>query len=277
MLHFRKMHGLGNDFVILDARMTNIELSDEEIQYICDRKRGIGCDQLIILEISEGFQETLFMRIFNTDGSEARACGNATRCVADILMNEEDMNSCVIETVAGMLNCRRSEDGLITVQMGVPKRDWKEIPLSKKVDTDHLPLMSESVSDPIAVNIGNPHCVFFVDNIADNWGDKAVEEQGKLFELDPLFPDRTNVEFVEILAPDHVRMRVWERGAGITDACGSGACAVAVAAITRGLTERKMTVTLDGGDLVLEWVSDDAQISMTGPVSYVFEGQLNLS
>ena len=270
MLNFKKMHGLGNDFVILDARVADISLSAEQIRYICDRKRGVGADQLILIEISEGFQETAFMRMFNSDGSIVRACGNATRCVADLLMTEEGMQSVVIETISGMLNCRRADGGLITVDMGKPKFGWRDIPLSKEMDTAHLPLMSDAVSDPVAVNIGNPHCIFFVDSLEAIF----VEQEGKRFEVDPLFPDRVNVEFVQVSAPDHVRMRVWERGAGITDACGSGACAVVVASVLRGLTERKVVVTLDGGDLTIEWPDDDAQVSMTGPVSYVFDGKI---
>ena len=271
-LNFRKMHGLGNDFIILDARVSDIALSTEEIRFLCNRQRGIGADQLVIMELSKGFQETTFLQMYNADGSSLKACGNVTRCVADLLMNEEGMEVAVIETISGLLNCRRTAEGLITVEMGRPKLNWEEVPLSKKVDTAHLPLMSEAVSDPIAVNMGNTHCVFFVDSLEDI----SVEREGKRFETDPLFPDRANIEFVEVLAPNHVRMRVWERGAGVTQACGSGACGVVVAAILRGLTERKVTVTLDGGDLEIEWAKDKAQVFMTGPVAYVFEGSIEL-
>lgn len=278
MINFKKMHGLGNDFVIFDARVKDINLSRAQIQWIADRKRGVGCDQLIVLEVSESFQETTFMRIYNPDGSEAEACGNATRCVADILMREEQVDQIVIETVVGALNCSRAENDQVTVQMGEPKLKWNEIPLSMECDTLHLPYTAndDEPRDPVAVSMGNPHCVFFVDDTVDALGDKGVEKFGKRYETDPLFPNRTNVEFVEVLAPDHVRMRVWERGAGITDACGSGACAVAVAAIRRGITNRKMTVTLDGGDLIIDWPSDDAQVAMTGPVAYSFEGQIKV-
>ncbi len=265
MLNFKKMHGLGNDFVILDGRENGLALTLEQRRFIADRQRGVGCDQLIILERSENWSETNFMRIYNPDGSEAEACGNATRCVADLLMREDNVNSMVIETVAGNLNCWQEDEGLVRVDMGVPKLEWRDIPLSKEADTLNLPLEG----DPVAVNIGNPHCVFFVDEISS---DKSVEVQGRRFELDPLFLNKTNVEFVQIVTPNHVRMRVWERAAGITQACGSGACAVAVAAIRRGLTERKMTVTLDGGDLTIDWPSDDAPVHMTGPVTYVFDG-----
>lgn len=266
------MHGLGNDFVILDGRENGLNLLIEQRRFIADRKRGVGCDQLIIIERSKNWSETNFMRIFNPDGSEAEACGNATRCVADLLMREDNVDSLVIETVAGSLNCWQEGEQMVRVDMGQPKLLWQEIPLFKECDTLHLPLNG----DPVAVSMGNPHCVFFVDNIADKWGDKVVGEIGKEFETDPLFPKKTNVEFVEVLSPTHLKMRVWERVAGITQACGSGACAVAVAAIRRGLTERKMTVSLDGGDLIIDWPSDKAPVHMTGPVSYVFDGSLSI-
>lgn len=270
MLNFKKMHGLGNDFVILDARENGLELSLEQKRLIADRRRGIGCDQLLVIERSKNWAETNFMRIYNPDGSEARACGNGTRCVAHLLMREDQVDNIIIETVAGSLNCWREAEQLVRVEMGKPNLKWDEIPLSKECDTLYLPFNDK----PVAVNVGNPHCVFFVENIAGKWTDKLVEEHGKQVEIAPLFPERANVEFVEILARDHVRMRVWERGTGITQACGSGACAAAVAAIRRKLTDRKVTVTLDGGDLVIEWPSDDAPVSMIGPVTYVFDGQL---
>ncbi len=258
------MHGLGNDFVILDGRENGLNLSLEQRQLIADRKRGIGCDQLIVIERSKNWSETNFMRIYNPDGSEAEACGNATRCVADLLMTEDGVNNIVIETVVGGLNCWKEGEGLVRVEMGEPKLNWQDIPLSKECDTLNLPLNG----DPVGVSMGNPHCVFFVDSFEGI----SVEQQGKKFEIDPLFPNKTNVEFVEVLAHGHVRMRVWERSAGITQACGSGACAVVVAAIRRGLTDRKVIVTLDGGDLIINWPSDDAPVSMTGPVTYVFDG-----
>jgi len=269
---FTKMHGLGNDFVIFDARVKDIRLTRDDIRGISDRKRGVGCDQVIFLRASTNFQELVFLDMYNADGSDLEACGNATRCVADLLMREDQVDQVVLETVVGALNCSRAANGQVTVQMGHPTMKWDDIPLSKDCDTLHLPLEG----DPVGVGVGNPHCVFFVDNIAGNYGDQIIENLGRRFETDPLFPNKTNVEFVEILAPDHVRMRVWERGTGITDACGSGACAIAVAAIKRGLTDRKMTVKLDGGDLIIDWPSDDAQIAMTGPVAYSFDGVISL-
>ena len=278
------MHGLGNDFVILDGRENGLELSAEQVRHIADRKRGVGCDLVVLMKHSKNWQETTFCHLINADGSEIEACGNAVRCVADILMTENDVDNVIIETLFGALNCFREGDKMVRVEMGKPDLEWNKIPLSKECDILHLPLDG----DPAAVSMGNPHCIFFVDSKStsgaqarygglNEWPNSLVEELGSKFETDPLFPNKTNVEFVQVLAPDHVRMRVWERGCGITEACGSGACAIAVAAIRRGLTERKMTVTLDGGDLIISWPSDDAPVSMTGPVSYVFEGRIDLA
>ena len=247
MIKFRKMHGLGNDFVIMDA----IPLKKMDIQRICDRNRGVGCDQLIVLEPSA--RADIFMRIYNPDGSQAGACGNATRCVADIVMTDKGQKECTIETVSGILSCRHAGEKRVTVDMGVPKVG--------RVDL---------AGDPVTVDVGNPHCVFFVEDAQT----ADVAGIGPSIETHPLFLNRTNVEFVSVLGKDHLRMRVWERGAGITQACGTGACASAVAAITRGLTGRKVTVTLDGGDLTIEWREADGHIFMTGPLEYVFEGTI---
>ena len=283
MLNFKKMHGLGNDFVILDGRENGLTLTPEQVRMISDRKRGIGCDLAVLIKHSKNFQEIPFLHLINSDGSEIEACGNATRCVADVMMREEQMDHIVLETLNGSLNCWREGEDLVRVEMGTPKLGWRDIPLSEECDTNKLPFED----DAAAVNIGNPHCVFFVDTKdasvgqarlgpINDWSDEEITKVGKVFEKHPLFPNRTNVEFIEILSRDHIRMRIWERGCGITEACGSGACAVAVAAIRRGLTERKVTVTLDGGDLIINWPSDEAQVSMTGPVAYVFEGQTSL-
>ena len=280
------MHGLGNDFVIIDARETEgeagVTLTLDQVRFIADRKRGVGCDQLIMLERSKSWAEMNFMRIYNPDGGEAEACGNATRCVADLLMTEDNVDHIIIETVVGALNCWREAGGIVRVEMGKPQLNWQDIPLSQECDTLHLPLDG----DPVAVSMGNPHCVFFDFNktsgvqarygCLNDMSDEDIANLGRKFETDPLFPKKTNVEFVEVLDREHIRMRVWERGAGITQACGSGACAVAVAAIRRDLTERKITVTLDGGDLTIEWANDDAPVSMTGPVAYVFDGAMKL-
>ncbi len=269
-LPFIKMHGLGNDFVILDGRVNGLSLGGQAVRDIADRRRGVGCDQLIVLEKPADTKADVFMRIFNPDGSQAGACGNATRCVADLVMREKGAGRCAIQTIFCIMECTRTEgeEGLIAVNMGPPKLDWADIPLSSACDTLHLPLEG----DPVGVNMGNPHCVFFCANPED----EDVDKLGPKVEHDPMFPDRTNVEYVGILGPDHLRMRVWERGAGITQACGTGACAAAVAAIRRGLTGRKVLVTLDGGDLQIEWREGDNTVTMTGPVAYAFEGNMEL-
>ena len=269
-INFKKMHGLGNDFVIIDGRESGVTLTPDQVRFIADRHRGIGCDLVALMKYSQNWTETTFVHLINSDGSEIEACGNATRCIADIIMTEDGTDNCIIETVYGALNCWREGD-LVRVEMGRPQLDWQQIPLKAKSDTRHLPMEG----DPAAVNIGNPHCIFFIEDMTE-WNDERLIEFGREIEVDPLFPAKTNVEIVQVLARDHLRMRIWERGVGITAACGSGACAIAVAAIRRGLTERKMTVTLDGGDLQLYWPTDDSSVHMTGPVTYVFEGNVTI-
>lgn len=265
---FIKMHGIGNDFVILDERAQVFENKAELSKELGDRHFGVGCDQIIFMEPND--RADIFMRIYNPDGSESGACGNATRCVADILLTESGKTECVIETKAGLLKCTRADDGMVAVDMGEPKLQWNQIPLSKECDTINLPIGGGGVSHPVAVNMGNPHCVFFVDEV-----DKIdIAKIGVGFEYDAIFPERSNIEFVEVVNRGHVKMRVWERGAGITLACGSGACATAVAAIRRGLTGRKVQVEMDGGSLTLEWRESDNHVYMTGPVAYVFKGIL---
>ena len=252
-MKFKKMHGLGNDFVILDHRKDPAKLSHEFITHICDRHTGVGCDQLIVMEPSQ--KADFFMRIYNGDGSEAQACGNATRCVADIYLKETGAANCTIETLAGVLGGRAVGD-LIEIDMGAAKA------------VEDLSLADGGVENPVSVNMGNPHIVFFTPDVAA----LDIETLGPRFENDPLFPQRTNVEFVQVLSPDHLRMRVWERGAGVTLACGSGACAVMAAAAHRGLSDNKITLTLDGGDLTMELREEDNHILMTGPIAYVFDG-----
>lgn len=266
-LEFLKMHGLGNDFVILDARKRPLSLTQSQIRHISDRRRGVGCDQLITLEPSSGGAD-FFMRIHNPDGSEAGACGNASRCVADFFMTELGRDHCRIETISNIMECTRTPDGLITVDMGVPRLEWNEIPVQNQCDTLYLPIEG----DPVGVSMGNPHCVFFCGNPDD----VSVDKLGPNVEHDPFFPERTNVEYVGMLGPDHLRMRVWERGAGITQACGTGACAAAVAAVRRGLTGRRVRVTLDGGDLMIEWRETDGHVFMTGAVAYAFKGAISI-
>lgn len=272
-LAFSKMHGLGNDFVILDARARPLILSEGQVRLIADRRRGIGCDQLIILEPARQAGADLFMRIRNPDGSEAAACGNATRCIAGRVMEETGRDRAVIETVAGLLTAERSRDGAeIAVDMGRARHDWRDIPLAQACDTLHLPIELGPLTDPVAVNVGNPHAVFFVPDVTAI--DLAV--LGPQLEHHPLFPARANIEVVQVLDRGTLRMRVWERGAGITEACGSGACAVLVAAARRDLTGRVADVLLDGGRLRIEW-RESGHVRMTGGWTKSFEGQIDLA
>lgn len=268
---FLKMHGLGNDFVIFDGRAVLPALTPENIRRIADRHFGVGCDQLIVMEPS--VRGDVFMRIYNPDASEAGACGNATRCVASIIMQDAGKDEIIIETISGLLSCRAAGDGQVTVNMGRPCLDWQDIPLATAADTANVPLGSEGVANPVCISMGNPHAVFFVED-ADA---VPIERLGPRFERDPIFPKRANIEFAQVLDPTHIRVRVWERGAGVTLACGSGACAVAVAAVRRGLTGRGLKVTMDGGDLRLEWREEDDCVYMTGPVGRSFSGALDLS
>jgi diaminopimelate epimerase len=266
-VRFCKMHGLGNDFVVIDERVEPVALTPAQVRRIADRRRGVGFDQLLIIEPTTTHGADVFMRILNPDGGEAKACGNGTRCVADLVMREMGRDDIVIDTVAGTIGCRRNPDDSITCDMGQARTEWRDIPLAKEVDTAHLPLSIGEVGNPVAVGMGNPHVVFFVDDAES----VDLTRLGPVVESHSLFPDRTNVEFAQIVGPDTVRMRVWERGAGVTQACGSGACATAVAAHRRGLTGRLVRVQLDGGDLMIEWLSD-GRVTMTGPSAAVFTG-----
>jgi len=269
---FLKMHGLGNDFVVVDTRESATVFDDALVQHVGDRHRGVGFDQFITIEPPRSAGATVFMGIRNPDGSHSGACGNATRCVADLLMREQNVDRVVIETISGLLPSQRGSDGLITVDMGAPQLDWQHIPLAHPHDTLHLPLTVGPLADPVAVNMGNPHAVFFVPAVQAI----ALAELGPVVEHHPLFPARTNVDVVEVLSPTHLRLRVWERGAGITLACGSGACATLVAAVRRGVCERRATLTLDGGDLFIHWRDSDDHVLMTGPVATSFRGEFAL-
>jgi diaminopimelate epimerase len=269
-MRFIKMHGLGNDFVILDLRDGQSPPAPAKIAAIANRKTGVGCDQLILLLPRRSPESALFMDIYNQDGSMAEACGNATRCVASLIMKETGKDMVVIETVVGLLPCWKEPDGRITADMGEPKFGWKDIPLSEERDTLNLKIGEGKIKDPVGVNVGNPHAVFFVDDV----GSVDVQGIGPRFETDKLFPNKINVEFVQVKSPTQLRMRVWERNAGETHACGSGACATLVAAVRRGLAERKADVILDGGTLSLNW-REDNHVLMTGAAAQVFEGVLN--
>ncbi len=263
---FLKMHGAGNDFVIVDERARTIDFSPEQVRRLADRRRGIGCDQFITLHPPPAHTDAdLLMRIRNPDGSEAGACGNATRCVAELLFEQNGRPYQVIRTVAGDLPAERLADGRMRVDMGVARTGWDEVPLSHAADTLHLPLDG----DPAACSIGNPHVTFFVDD-----PDRVVRE-GPALERHALFPDRVNVGFARIVDRGLMRLRVWERGAGLTLACGSGASAAAVNAFRRGLTGRHVTVEMDGGTLELD-VTEAGRVLMTGPVATSFHGEVEL-
>jgi diaminopimelate epimerase len=271
-LPFLKMHGLGNDFVVLDARARRLDLSRDQRRWLADRHRGIGCDQLITLEPPVDPKADVFMRIHNADGSEARACGNATRCIAARVMGEKANGHAVIQTVAGLLATESLGNGEIAVDMGPARLDWHDIPVAAECDTLHMPVAFGPVADPVGVNVGSSHAVFFVDNVAAI----DVAQVGPKLEHHAFFPDRANIEFAQIIGPDHIRMRVWERGAGITLACGSGACATLVAAARRGLTSRKAIIDVDGGRLTLEWLPS-GNVQMTGPWTLSYAGEVDLS
>ncbi len=261
-LAFMKMHGLGNDFVVIDSRGGDSVVTSTLARAIGDRNRGVGFDQLA--EILSGKDSDIALNFWNADGSTAGACGNATRCVAQHVMAAIGTRNLSIRTPRGVLQTMLNDDGLVSVNMGQPQLDWNEIPLTRAIDPQHLPIKG----DPIAVGMGNPHCVLFVDDA------EAVDvyTQGRELEHDALFPQSTNVEFAQIRSRTEIRMRVWERGTGITLACGSGACATAVAAHIRGLTERVVKIELDGGWLTLDWRDDG--VWMTGPTAHVFSATL---
>lgn len=262
-LAFTKMHGAGNDFVIIDSRggATHGAMTAALARAIGDRHRGVGYDQLA--ELRDSDEADLALEFWNADGSRAGACGNATRCVAARVMAETGADRLTLRTARGLLVAMRA-GAQIWVNMGQPVLDWRAIPLARACDLDALPLPGQ----PAAVGMGNPHCIHFVPDAEA----APVAETGPLIEHDPLFPEATNVEFASILAPDHLRLRVWERGTGITLACGSGACAAAVAAHRRGLTGRRVTLSADGGVLQVDWRADG--VWLTGPVAHVFDGVL---
>ncbi len=262
-LGFMKMHGAGNDFVVIDSRGRPAVVTPALARSLGDRNRGVGFDQLA--EIRDSDSADFALDFWNNDGSRAGACGNATRCVSDYMMRQLGTQAVTLVTARGGLSALRLSDGRVSVNMGAPQLDWQSVPLSHQVDPLHLPL----AGDPVAVGMGNPHCVLFVENA------EAVDlpTVGPAYEHDPLYPQRTNVEFASLTGPDRLRMRVWERGAGITLACGSGACATAVAAHLRGLTGRRVVLDLDGGVLEIDWRDDG--VWMSGPVAHVFDGWLS--
>ncbi|TXL82065.1 diaminopimelate epimerase [Vineibacter terrae] len=274
---FRKMHGLGNDFVVLDARTRPLDLTPARRRAIADRRTGVGCDQLIVLEPPTERTADVFMRIYNPDGGEAGACGNATRCVAHVLMGERHSDAVVVQTVSGLLDSEKAGTGanglpIVSVDMGAARLDWRDIPVSEACDTLHLPLALGPVADPVGTSMGNPHATFFVDDLAA----VPVSTLGPQLETHKLFPERANIGFAQITGENRIRLKVWERGAGLTLACGSGACAALVAAARRGLAGRKADVIVDGGTLTIEW-QRDGHVMMTGDVAQSFAGTLDPS
>ena len=272
---FLKMNGTGNDFVVVEARSAPFAPTPEEVRAIADRQSGIGCDQLIAIEpAAKDEPADAFMRIWNADGGEVSACGNATRCVGWLLTEASEFSKVAIATAAGVLLAERVGDHRVRVDMGQPGLGWQDIPLAEEMDTRGIELQVGPIDAPIlhtpgCVNMGNPHVVFFVPDVAS----APVKQVGPLIEHHRLFPERTNVNFAEIVSPDHIRLRVWERGVGETRACGTGACATLVAAARRGLTGRKARIELAGGELEIEW-TPDGRVLMTGPIEVEFTGAL---
>jgi len=268
-MRYFKMNGCGNDFVIIDARSRgHLPLSQAQARAIADRKTGVGCDQVIALERS--IRGDAFMRIWNNDGGESNSCGNAARCVAWILMEEGKTDTRRIETGAGMLYAERGANGLITVDMGSPLLRWEEIPLMRPMNTERMAFSAGGLTEPGAVNMGNPHVVFFPESLDA----VDIESIGPKVERDPMFPEGVNVGFAEVRGPTQIRLRVWERGAGLTKACGTGACAAAVAAHRQERTARAVEVLVDGGSLHIDWRERDDRVLMTGPIELEGEGEL---
>jgi diaminopimelate epimerase len=257
---FHKMHGLGNDFVVIDARVEHLAMTEARARAIADRRTGIGCDQLILLEPST-FADAK-MRTFNADGSEVEICGNAARAVA-LLFGKP----AIFETMSGPVSVS-PQDGGATVDMGTPKFDWETIPLAYAMDTAAMPVGWETLQNPTAVNVGNPHVIFFVEEQARI----DLERLGPLIETDQLFPERINVNVATVTGPNNIALRVWERGTGLTRACGTGACATAVVAIRSKRASSPVMVSLPGGDLTITWAPGES-IRMTGPATHVFSGE----
>lgn len=269
-LNFVKMHGLGNDFVILNARERPLRLTGEQVRALADRRCGVGFDQMITLEPSD--RADVFMRIHNADGGEVDACGNAARCIAALLMAETGRDMATIDSPGGLLTAHQAGPGLVMVDMGAPRTDWREIPLRDEMDTLHLNLEADGLKDPVGVSIGNPHAVFFVDNVAAI----DLDTLGPRLEHDPLFPERANISAAQVGKNGGIRLRVWERGVGMTRACGTAACAARVAAARRGLGPRQGPVELDGGVLEIDW-REDGHVCMTGPAETAYTGSFDLS
>lgn len=273
---FLKMNGLGNDFVVVQTLTQSFDPTPEEIRAIAKRDGGIGCDQVIAIDPPKAEGASAYVRFWNSDGEETGACGNGTRCVAWLLMQSAGKTEVAFDTVAGRLSGVAAGEKLVTVDMGPPRLAWNQIPLAEEMNTARVelqvgPIDAPWVHTPVCVSMGNPHVVFFVDApVSDAFATKT----GSLVEHHPLFPEGVNVGFAYVESRDHIRLKVWERGAGLTAACGTGACAAQVAAVRRGLTDRKAKVEFESGALTIEWRESDGHVIMTGPVSMDFAGKL---
>jgi diaminopimelate epimerase len=272
---YLKMNGLGNDFVVIDARKRALNFTPDKVRWIADREQGIGCDQLIIMENPKSDDADIFMRIYNAEGGEVDACGNATRCIGHLMAEELGRAAVTIQTNAGLLQSVK-KGGQISVDMGVPRLQWQLIPLAEEFeDTTGIELQVGPIDNPVlhtpsVVNVGNPHAIFWVNDLAAH----DLSKHGPLLENHPIFPERANISLAQVISPTHIKVNVWERGAGLTQACGTAACAVGVAAVRKGLTENKVNVELPGGILEIEWREDDKHIIMTGPYEIEGEGEL---
>jgi diaminopimelate epimerase len=274
---FLKMHGLGNDFVILDGRARTLGLTQKSIGTIAHRQLGVGCDQLIVLEKPTEREADVFMRIYNPDGGEAGACGNATRCVASLLMDERKTDHAIVQTISGLLDSQKTGMGanglpVIAVDMGPAKLDWRDIPVAAACDTTHLPVGIGPLQDPVGTGMGNPHATFIVDDLDAI----AIETLGPQLEHHAFFPERANIGVAQMIGDNRMRLKVWERGAGLTLACGSGACAAGVAATRRGLAGRTVEVVVANGTLTIEWMRDN-HVMMTGGIARAYTGELSAS
>lgn len=274
---YLKMNGLGNDFVVLDGRETPVELGGDQVRWIADREQGIGCDQLIVMENPVAESANVFMRIYNNDGGEVEACGNAARCVAALVARELERSQIVVQTGAGLL-LAKVDGARASVDMGKPKFDWQDIPLSEEFgDTRGIELQIGPIDAPVlhtpsVVNMGNPHAIFWVTKNPDDY---ELERFGPMLENHPVFPERANISLAEVLSPEQIRVRVWERGVGLTKACGTAACAVAVAGARKGLSARKVKINLPGGTLDIDWRRQDDHIIMSGPWEMERSGELS--
>jgi diaminopimelate epimerase len=266
------MHGLGNDFVVVDRRDDAAPLSAAAVRRIADRHTGIGLDQLILLEPPHDPEADVFLRFLNADGSEAGACGNGSRCAAAYLLDRRGGDALVLETLSGLLPAQRHADGRVTVDMGPARTGWAEIPLAAAADTLHVRVGVEALDEAVCTSMGNPHATFFVADLAS----VDLVRLGPIVEHHPLFPERVNVGVAQVLGPDRLLLRVWERGSGLTLACGSGACAALVAAARRGLTGRGAEILLERGSLTVEW-RDDGHVLLTGPVATSYTGSIDPS